>query len=295
VSTVRVVGSVNEDLRLELAAHVRPGETVTALGSARQLGGKGLNQAVAAARAGAAVAMVGAVGADDAGRAARALLADEGVDVRLSEVDAATGTAVVAVDAEGENAIVVVPGANGELTAAAARAGLADTAPGDLVLLQLELPLPVVRAAAEAGRAAGATVVLNAAPVLPGTADLLAAVDLLVVNASELAALVPDEPDPERAAARLRAAHAVAVLVTLGGEGSLLVGPDERVRIPATRATVVDTTGAGDTYLGYLVAGSAAGLTLPAAMERAGAAAAIAVSRPGASASVPRAAELPNR
>ena len=292
MSRVWVVGSVNEDTRLTLAAHVRPGETVTATSSARQLGGKGLNQAIAARRAGADTVMVAAVGADDAARSARDLLAAEGIETRLFVSDRPTGTAIVAVDDAGENAIIVVPGANAAIPEEHVRVNLTGVAPGDIVLLQLELPVDIVRAATAAARRAGATVVLNAAPYRPEVTALLAEVDLLVVNASELAALVPGPDDPAGAARRLSTERTLAVLVTLGGDGSVLAGHGTSVHVPACATTVVDTTGAGDTYIGFLTAALAAGRSPRAAMDAAGAAAALAVSRPGAATSIPNASEI---
>lgn len=293
MSTVWVVGSINEDLRLTVAAHVRPGETVTAESGSRQLGGKGLNQAVAARRAGAATSMIAAIGDDKAGRAARGLLDAEGVDARLFVApDTETGSAVVAVDRPGENAIIVVPGANAEIPDHHVRSRLRRLTAGDIVLLQLELPLTAVLEAATAARRAGALVVLNAAPYRPEARTVLAGIDVLVVNASELEALVPGQPDPAAAAADLASRERLSVLVTLGADGSLLAHDETITHVPARTVRAVDTTAAGDTYLGFLVAALADGSDLRAAMEAASAAAATAVSRAGATASIPTASEL---
>ncbi|MBK1783564.1 PfkB family carbohydrate kinase [Prauserella cavernicola] len=292
MSRVWVVGSVNEDTRLGLSEHVRPGETVTAESLSRQLGGKGLNQAVAARRAGAATTMIAAVGADGAGESTRALLAAEGIAARIFTAPGPTGTAVVAVDDAGENAIIVVPGANALLPDAHVRAHLETIAAADVLLLQLELPLATVRLAAASARRAGATVVLNAAPYRPDAATLLADVDLLVVNAAEAGHLAPGHDDPADAARELARRERLAVLVTLGARGSLLVRDGESVPVPSCVTEVVDTTGAGDVYIGFLAAALADGADPRAAMELASTAAATAVSRIGATAAIPTIAEL---
>ncbi|MFE5708250.1 ribokinase [Rhodococcus koreensis] len=290
VSEVRIIGSVNEDTCLSLRAHVRPGETVTAAGITRNLGGKGLNQAIAARRAGVPTTLVAALGDDDAGHTVRRFLTAEGVETRLHRAQGSTGSAIVAVDSAGENAIIVVPGANGEIPEDFAARHAGDISPGDVVVLQLELPLSVVWAAATAARASGARVILNAAPATQGVETLLPAVDLLVVNSSELAALELGEPAD--AARRVHQRFGTAVLVTLGGQGSLLANNHGVLTVPASPTDAVDTTGAGDTYVGYLAAALAAGSRWPEAMEHASVAASIAVSRHGASAAVPYHHEL---
>jgi ribokinase len=286
--TVVVVGSANVDLVVHVPRHPGPGETVLGGGLRRTPGGKGANQAVAAARAGGAdTSFIGAVGRDDAADLLFASLARAGVRTDLvARSDVATGTALIWVTADGENAIVVAPGANALVAVddvAAAR-----LAEADVILAQLEIPLDTVLAAA-GDRRRGARFMLNAAPSrrLPG--ELWDAVDVLVVNVHEARDLAPmaDPVTPARLAAALLE-RVPAVVVTLGGAGALVAerGIDPVV-VPAPRVTPVDTTGAGDTFCGVLAAALASGATLPEAARLAAAAAALAVTRPGAQDAVP--------
>lgn len=269
---VVVFGSLNVDLVTSVERHPRPGETVLGSGLARLAGGKGANQAVAAAGAGARVVMIGCVGDDAEGAAYVRRLAGLGVDVSSVRVAAGapTGTALVAVSDSGENTIVVVPGANACVgaaeVAALRRLGLG---PGDVLLVQLEVPLASVCRAVRLAAGAGARVVLNAAPyaALPG--DVVALCDPLVANESE-ALLVAD-------------AGVVpgSLLVTLGAHGAVWDG----VSYPAVAvapAEVVDTTGAGDAFCGALAAALASGVAREAAVAGAALAGADAVRRSGA-------------
>lgn len=287
--SVVVVGSANLDLVYTVAAIPRPGETVLATGSARHPGGKGANQAVAAARAGASVAMVARVGADDAGTLLLSTLAEAGVGTEhVSRVDAATGTAIVTVDASGENAIVVDAGANGLLDEPSPEE--ADLLAGsDVLLLQLEVPLATVVAAARTALSAGTTVVLNAAPVqaLPG--ELLALVDVLVVNEQEADALGGGGPDGVGALLT----SVPAVVVTWGARGAVVAqrgGASSRLAAPSV--TPVDTTGAGDTFCGALAAALDRGDALESAARFAVAAASLSVQRHGAVPSIPTREEI---
>ncbi|GAA0624005.1 ribokinase [Kribbella sandramycini] len=281
---VVVVGSANVDLVLPVRRIPRPGETVLAGVLTRGPGGKGANQAVAAARAGARTAMVAALGADDGGALLRDTLGQAGVDLALVGVsDAPTGTAIITVEESGENSIVVAPGANGELTLSAQAAELVGAA--KVVLAQLEIPMATVAAAA----AAGSYFILNAAPAAELPAALLADVDLLVVNESEAeAAAGPD---------RARLLELVpAAVVTLGGAGAVILtrGHDEIV-VPGVKVEVVDTTAAGDTFCGVLAATLAAASAIESitprdltnAVRRANVAASLSVQAAGAVASVP--------
>jgi ribokinase len=266
---VLVLGSLNLDLLVSVGRHPAPGETVLGGPLRRAFGGKGANQAVAAASAGAPTAMVGRVGDDDAGRGYVERLRAFGVDADGVTVDpeATTGHALIAVDGRGENTIIVSPGANGDVGAdeVAAVGGLG---PGDVLLLQLEVAVDVVDAAARAARAAGARVVLNLAPYADVPADLLAFADPVVVNEHEHALLTGTGP-----------AAPESLLVTLGAAGSRWGA----VAVPAAPvADVVDTTGAGDAYCGTLAARLALGDAPEAAMRAASAAAAATVARPGA-------------
>lgn len=281
---VVVVGSANVDLAVDVPRPPKAGETVLGGRLRRSPGGKGANQAVAAAFAGGAdTTFVGALGSDEAADLVLVSLGGAGVRTDLVErADAPTGTAFVTVSPDGENAIVVAPGANDHVRIGAAQAErIADA---DVVLAQLEIPLDVVAAAAAAKRP-GALMVLNAAPSRELPDSLWDVVDLLVVNEHEAADLAGE---PEKLLKRVP-----AVVVTLGGEGCAVLRRDqEPVRIPGIPVDVVDTTGAGDTFCGVLAAALAQGRDLPEAAKRASAAGALAVTRPGAQAAVPTAAEV---
>ncbi len=266
---VVVVGSLNVDLVTSVERHPRPGETVLGEGLRRLAGGKGANQAVAAAAAGAPVAMLGCVGADGGGTAYRSRLAGLGIDVTgLREVaGVATGTALIAVSDDGENSIIVVPGANGEV--GAPEVDRLDVGPGDVLLLQLEVPIPAISRAARRAAAAGARVVLNVAPYAGVPADVIALADPVVANEHEAAALAESGAVPQ------------SLLVTLGRHGATW---DSRSRpavaVPAHE--VVDTTGAGDAFCGALAAALARGAGRDEALGAALAAGADAVRRSGA-------------
>jgi len=294
---VIVVGSLNADLVVAVERLPAPGETVAGGRYARHGGGKGANQAVAAARLGASVALVGAVGADELGEQALAELAREGVDVAgVARLDGmATGVAAIVVDAAGENQIAVASGANAALTGGAVERALgaagprADGARG-VVLLGHEVPEEAVLAGARAASAAGWQIVLNPAPARTLPAELLALAPLLTPNASEACALA-GERDPEAAARALAARTGAPVLVTLGARGALLVD-GEPVAIPAPAIEPVDTTGAGDALNGALAAELAAGSPLGAAARFAVVAASLSTLRPGARAGMPRREEV---
>ena len=330
---VIVCGSLNMDLVARVDHLPRPGETVVGASLQRLPGGKGLNQAVAAARMGAAVAMIGARGDDADGATLAALLASEGIDTRDLRVrdprampDAHTGLAQVTVAADGENSIVVHGGANLSLTAEEVRAAFAvpssatsgqeasspteppqagppQVAPVRVALAQLETPLVAVSAFFEAARDAGVRTILNPAPAVADALPLLADVDLVVLNETELAifsAAVAREGGadgsrparPADAAMMLLQGRCQAVIVTLGAEGVWLVTGEDAVHLPAPAVTVVDTTGAGDCFCGVLAAGLAQGLDLEAAIARAVAAASLSVTRSGAAPAMPRTSEL---
>jgi ribokinase len=295
---IAVVGSINLDLALDVERFPDPGETVLGRGLARGGGGKGANQAVAAARLGRRVALVGRVGDDPEGATLRAELAAEGIDLSavVADDDAPTGLAVIEVDPSGENRIVVVPGAN-------ARVGLGDLERArpildgaSVILAQLEIPVPVVEALARRPRAG--YLVLNPAPALPVDLD---GVDVIVPNRTELAVLAGAEPATgvDDAVDQLRALPAppAGAVVTLGSDGALVVdglaGPDPTVElVPARTVAVVDTTGAGDAFCGGLADALCLGADLVEAARWATRVAAVAVTRPGAWAALPRRAEL---
>lgn len=273
-----MVGSANVDLILPVQRIPRPGETVLAGSLTRGPGGKGANQAVAAARAGATTAFVASLGDDESGGLLRDALSEAGVDLGLvSSTTTPTGTAIITVDADGENAITVAPSANAELELSAA--SIAAIQQAEVVLAQLEIPFDTVRAAARASR----YFVLNAAPAAELDDDLLAEVDLLVVNEHEAAVVGGSDP----AALLQRVPLAV---VTLGGDGALVLARGAaQVRVPGVEVEVVDTTAAGDTFCGVLAAALASGQGLTDAVRRANAAASLSVQTAGAIPSVPHA------
>jgi ribokinase len=287
--SVVVVGSVNADLVVSVAELPRAGETVTGGTYARHGGGKGANQAVAAARAGARVAMVGAVGADDLGDEALRELAAEGIDVaavaRLDGVP--TGVAAIVVDEHGENFVAVASGANAEIDAATVEEAvprLIGRGSDGVVLLGHEIPEAAVAAGIRAGREAGWHVVLNPAPARRLADDLEGVI--LTPNAHEARALT-GEDEVEAAARALAARTGAPVLVTLGAEGALLLD-GELERLPSTVVEVVDTTGAGDAVNGALAAELAAGRPLREAARFAMTAAALSTRVAGARAGMPR-------
>lgn len=283
-----VFGSINADLVACVPHLPREGETQTASAYAVHAGGKGANQALAARRAEAEVALVGAVGRDGFADVALATLREAGVDTAsVATAEAPTGMALIHVDARGRNTITVVPGANASLRADQldARVPGANT----IVLLQLEVPLVEVIAVAQRARARGARVVLNAAPpsALPDT--LLDAVDVLVANEHEAtviarAACVPVDPVAFCATAADRW-HLVAV-VTLGANGLVAADASRRYAVPAGRVDVVDTTAAGDAFVGALSAALERGATLADALADGAAAGSHACTRAGAQASL---------
>jgi ribokinase len=275
---VCVVGSANLDLVASTPRRPAAGETVHGTAFAEHPGGKGLNQAVAAARAGATVAFVGAVGRDAAGDTLRAVLAAEHIDTSgLARGDRPSGRAVIVVDAEGENSIVVVAGANAEV--------VVDALPAARVLLvQLEIPLAVVTSAVVRAKATGATTVVNAAPAAALAPDLLAAVDVVVANDAEAERLGGVDA--------LLGAGVTTAIVTRGAAGVVVAQPGARWHQPAFRVRAVDTTGAGDAFCGVLAAGLAAGRDLHAAVRAAAAAGALAAAAPGAVPSLPGAGAI---
>lgn len=290
-ASICVLGSANMDLVALVDRAPRLGETVTGRSYEQQPGGKGSNQSLAAARAGADVRLVGAVGDDAFGATIREVLVADGVDTSgLAAVDVPTGTAHIVVDAQGANSIIVVPGANGTVTALTDehRSAIASC---DTLMLQLELPLPVVVAAAEYGRVCGSRVVLTPAPAVPLPEELLKSVDLLVPNEHE-AALLTGSPAPEDSARALLERGVSAVAVTLGARGVLYVDADQVVEEPSVPVQAVDTTAAGDTFVGCLAVALGEGRDLRESLRWASAAAALSVQRLGASTSMPVRADI---
>ncbi len=302
MAKIVVVGSFNMDLVVRMPAIPRPGETLLGGVFATYPGGKGANQAVAAARLGGEVTMVGRVGADAFGDQLLALARAEGIDTRFVGVDkdAATGVALIEVDAQGQNSIAVASGANFTLTAADVAAAFAQIERVDLVVMPLETPLETIQAAAELGRQAGAHVVLNPAPAQHLTAELLRNVDVLIPNEHEAALMTGIEihspGDARQAAAQLLRSGPRNVIITLGSQGALIAetGGSGPIVTPAAAFSVkpVDTTAAGDGFVGALAVALGEGRTLQAAAQFASAAAAISVTRIGAQPSLPARGEV---
>jgi ribokinase len=290
-SGVTVLGSANLDIVFEVDRIPGPGETLLAGSTERYPGGKGLNQAVAAARAGAPTTFIGALGTDDAGEQLAATMADAGIESsRVRRVTAATGQAFIAVDPAGENTIIVASGANATMTALEP-ADVAALSLGAVLLMQLELPFEIVVEAAAVARASGVLVMLNAAPARAVPGELLANLDVLIVNEHE-ARLVGGSADLSEAASAL-AAQVPRLIVTLGAAGSVLFeAGGEVARIGAPTVTAVDTTGAGDTFCGAFAAAIAEGQDFAPAARFATAAAALSVQAIGAVPSVPLRARI---
>jgi ribokinase len=278
---IAVVGSINLDIVVEVERHPTPGETVLGGDRLELPGGKGANQAVAAARLGAQVAFVGRVGDDDVGRRLRDGLADEGVDVAHVTVDpdAPTGVALIAVDRAGENTIVVSSGANARVSAVDVEVARDVVAGAQVTLVQHEVPEDAVAAAIATGR----RVLLNPAPARP----IVAPVDVLIPNRGELEALAGRAGDPVDLARSLDAAR--AIVVTLGSEGATVIEGSRVERIAAPQVDVVDTTGAGDAFCGALAQALDAGADLVEAARAAVRAAAESVTKPGAQGGLPHA------
>jgi ribokinase len=288
-----VIGSANLDFTVALPRLPRVGETVSAGTLLVNRGGKGANQAVAARRLGAEVRMIGCVGDDDSGQEIRRALGEQGVGVEgiATSSEAATGTALIFVDREGRNQIGVAPGANHRLTVEMARAGEDAIAWAQVVVSQLEVPMPVVRWALETARRHGVPTVLNPAPVQELSDELLALVTYLTPNAGEVAALtgieVQDLDTGRRAAARLCERGAGTVIITMGDQGALVCDGSSAVHFEAFPIDAVDTTGAGDAFNGALAVGLAAGGSLEQVIPLASAAAALTCTRRGAQDALP--------
>lgn len=297
---VVVVGSINMDLTVRCCRVPRSGETVQGDELTTAFGGKGANQAVACARLGARTAMVGRVGSDDFGPNLKAGLETEGVDVTWVRADpgAASGVALIILEPSGSNRIIVIGGANlrldGEEVAIARRL----LKQADAVLMQLETPLPVVKAVAEAAREAQLLSVLDAGAATPAAAEagLPGLVDVISPNESEAEALtgirVEDVSDAGEAAARLRQMGARHVVIKLGARGTYYLGPEDERHCPAFPVAPIDTTAAGDAHAAALTVSLAGGGSISQAIRRANAAGALACMKLGAQPSMPTAAQV---
>ena len=296
---ITVVGSINADLTVTVERHPNPGETLLGAGGGVTAGGKGANQALAAARLGARVALVGAVGADANAEPATALLREAGVD--LTHVDTSptevTGLAVITVAADGENTIIVVPGANGGVGKGSVDKHRAPIEAAELVLLQGEIPADGFARAVELARG---RVAVNLAPVVEVPREALLKADPLMANEHEagliLAQLGLDGTgEPEELAARLLGAGFASVVITLGAKGALVADAQGVREVASPVVTAVDTVGAGDAFAGALCYRLVQGDTLDAAATFAARVGAFAVTKPGAQPSYPtHADELPS-
>jgi len=295
-----VVGSSNTDMVVKTPHIPAPGETVLGGEFLMAAGGKGANQAVAAARLGAEVTLVARVGRDVFGEQAQAGFRREGLDTRyvVTDPQAASGVALIFVDAGGENSIAVAPGVNARLSPDDARRAREAIEAADVLLLQLEIPPETVLAAVETAHRAGVRVILNPAPAPPQSlpADLLACVNVLTPNESEASLLtgtqVVDTDDAEQAARRLLEQGVGAVIVTLGARGALVVTPAGQQLVPSFPVDVVDTTAAGDAFNGGLAVALAGKKSLEEAVRFASACGALATTRMGAQPSLPTAGEV---
>jgi len=291
--SIIVVGSLNMDLVVRVPRHPVPGETLLGSDYDSHHGGKGANQAVAAARMGGKVRMVGRIGQDSFGERLRQGLRREGINVNATlPTQAPTGVAFIAVNEEGQNTIIVSPGANRRLRGD--NLSLAEFEGAKVVLMQLEIPMDAVIKAAELGREAGALVILNAAPATPLSPKKLSLLDVLVVNESEAEALSGHKPDSVESAleaAKILQQHTSTVIVTLGYQGAVWVGPSGSGHQPGFEVDPVDATAAGDAFIGALAVALHEEQTLAQAVRLGCAAGALATTKAGAQPSLPQRGE----
>lgn len=289
---ITVLGSINMDLVATVDRLPGSGETVTGHSFTTAAGGKGANQALAAQRGGAQVTFRGAVGSDNFADAALRLLREAGADLSgVRTVDGATGTALIMVDAHGENMIAVVPGANGSVNAGDASDGLSGMAAGDHLLLQLEVPSEAIDAALKAARGAGVVSVINIAPLTADAAALAAQADIVVANETEFELLagrpLTDHAERKSELMRLHGETGQTLIVTLGADGVIAARNGALTSVQGLAIDPVDTVGAGDTFCGYLAAGLDRGLIFETALQRAAVAGSLACLTAGAQPSIP--------
>ncbi|HEX8590803.1 ribokinase [Pseudomonas sp.] len=296
---VVIVGSLNMDLVTRAPRLPRAGETLAGQSFVTVPGGKGANQAVAAARLGASVAMIGCVGADAYGEQLRTALLAEGVDCQaVTRIEGeSTGVALIVVDDSSQNAIVIVAGGNGHVTASVVDGFDALLSQAEVIICQLEVPLDTVGHVLKRGHELGKTVILNPAPASgPLPAEWFAWIDYLIPNESEATALtglpVDSTASADAAASALLAAGVSKVIVTLGEQGALFASPSRSEHFPAPRVQPVDTTAAGDTFVGGFAAALADGRSESDAIRFGQVAAALSVTRSGAQPSIPTFAEV---
>jgi ribokinase len=298
MSTIIVIGSSNTDMVIKSAHLPAPGETILGGEFFMNPGGKGANQAVAAAKLGGEVVFVAKVGDDIFGQEAVQGFKNEGINTDFIVVDPRnpSGVATIMVDDQGENCIAVASGANGTLSPADIDNALAQIDAADVLLMQLETPIPTIDYAASAGSEKWKTIILNPAPAQALSDDLLAKLDVITPNEIEAEVLtgikVENTGDAEKAARALREKGVGTVIITLGSQGAFVVADSFTGMVPVRKVNAVDTTAAGDTFNGALAVGMANGLPIEAAVEFANKAASVSVTRLGAQASAPRLEEL---
>lgn len=290
---VLVVGSLNMDLDVFVPRLPQTGETILGETFATIPGGKGANQAVAARRMGAAVTMIGRVGDDGYGQTLRQVAAQDGIETEYIETDAeeSTGVALITVDTEGRNTIVVVPGANGTLTARHVEAAEQAFSTADVLVAQLEIQLETVVAAVNLAAERGTRVILNPAPARALPAELLPKVDFLIPNEGEAMHIAGIE-SLEAAIPKLLGLGVRNLIITLGEHGVLLVTPEGSEEFPAHKVEAIDTVAAGDAFVGAFATGIAEGMSVEDAIRLGNAAAAISVTRRGAQPSLPTRADV---
>lgn len=290
MSHILVVGSLNADLVVRAPRFPQPGETISGEDLQVIPGGKGANQAVAAARLGSKVSMLGRVGKDNFGGFLLDNLSSNKVDSQfVKRDDASTGTAIIVVDSNGQNSIVLSPGANGKVSAADV-----ETAPflnHDLLLLQLEIPIPTVLAAAQRGKENNLQVILNPAPAQKVSDELIRLADFIIPNESELSLLtgtdVKDNSSADQASRVLLERGATNVIVTLGDKGALIVNNHQATHVETFKVDVVDTTAAGDAFIGGFSTALLQNMSLEESVRYGCACGALAASKFGAQPSLP--------
>lgn len=294
---IYVLGSINTDFVATVSRMPAAGETMTAQSFSVGRGGKGANQAAAVARLGGEVMMIGKVGGESFGVEAKAALRAAGADVRyVTACEAPTGLAMITVE-KGDNRIILSPGANAWLSPADVDEAFSGAKRGDYLIMQLEVPLETVTYAAKRAKEKGMTVVLNPAPAVPLTEELVSSTDIIAPNESEteiLTGVNPARGDVELALAvkKLYALGAKRVLITLGGKGAAIAEGQNIAYIPPRKVKVVDTTGAGDTFIGAMTLRLSLGDDFRSAAEFAAIAASITITRKGATASIPTLGEV---
>jgi len=289
---ITILGSINMDLIATTDRLPQPGETVAGSGFSTAAGGKGANQALAARRAGSGVRMVGAVGEDGFAKPALALLDEASVDLSaVARTVEPTGTALILVGGAGENMIAVVPGANGTVSEAQAKAAVDAMQAGDILMLQLEIPAAAVEAALVAAKARGIITMINTAPLTADAARLARMADIIVANETEFELLagrkVADAEARRRVLEELHDETGQTLVVTLGGDGVIAIRGGHFFAAQGLKIEPVDTVGAGDTFCGYLAASLEQGLDFERALRRAAVAGSLACLVPGAQPSIP--------